>query len=81
MRLKNVSSGHSLGRKLLLGFIRVASGRTPPDVVRVLMYRPDYFGDPFSQLVEQALRGPSDWTQCERELFASFTARLGDCEF
>ncbi len=81
MRLQNVSDGHSVGRKLMLGFIRVVSGRRVPDVVRVLMYRPEFFGEPLSDLIERALRGPSDWTQCQRELFASFTARLGDCEF
>lgn len=81
MRLENVSSGHTLSRKLTLGLIRVASGRPPADVVRVLMYRPEYFGEHFSALVQEVLRGPSEWTACERELFASFTARLGDCEF
>lgn len=81
MRLSKVDSGHSLGRKAMLGFIRVASGRRVPDVVRVLMYRPEYFGEPFSDLVHQLLHEPSEWSPCERELFASFTARLGDCEF
>lgn len=81
MRIQKVASGHSLGGRLKLGFIRVASGRRVPDVVRTLMYRPEYFGAPFSALTQQVLRGPSGWTPCERELFASFTARLGDCEF
>lgn len=81
MRLKKVETGHTLSKKLTLGMIRVVSGRPPADVVRVLMYRPEYFGDHFSALVQEVLRGPSDWTPCERELFASFTARLGDCEF
>lgn len=81
MRLRNVQSGHSPLAKVKLGLFRVMSGRPPPDVVRVLMYRPEYFGAHFSELVHEVLRGPSDWTPCERELFASFTARLGDCEF
>lgn len=81
MRLRKVESGHTLSKKLTLGMIRIMSGRPVPDVVRVLTYRPEYFGDHFNELVHEVLRGDSDWTPCERELFASFTARLGDCEF
>lgn len=81
MRIRNVESGHRLEQKLKMGFIRVVSGRPVPDVVRVLMYRTEYFGAHLSALIHEALRGPSEWTPCERELFASFTARLGDCVF
>ncbi len=81
MRLKNVESGHTLGAKIKLGVIRVASRQRIPDVVRVLTYRPEYYGKHFSALVQDTLRGPSDWTVGERELFASFTSKMNDCEF
>ncbi len=81
MRLDAVDRGHRLPQKLKLTFIRAVSGRTPPDVVRTLLYRPELFGAPFSALCQDVLRGPSDWSVGERELFASFTSRVNDCVF
>lgn len=81
MRLSNVYSGHSPEQMRRLEMIRGARGGALPDVVRMLQYRPEYFGGHLSALIHEALRGPSEWSPCERELFASFTARLGDCVF
>lgn len=81
MRLQNVSNGHSLKQKVMLGMFRVMARRPIPDVIRVLLYRPEYMGDHLSALIHEGLRGDSEWTACERELFAAYTARLGDCVF
>lgn len=81
MRLPNLDNGHGLGTKALFGIIRLLSGKPVPDVVKVLKYRPDFFGGPFSDLVQAGLRGPSMWSVGERELFAAFTARLEACRF
>lgn len=81
MRLAKVKSGHRLRHKLLLTVIRVASGAEPVDVIKVLLYRPAFFGTPFSAATQAALRGPSDWSVGERELFAAFVSRLNQCLF
>jgi hypothetical protein len=81
MRLTVVDAGHTWTKKLLLGVIRVASGHRVPDVVRLMFYRPEFFGKPSSALVHALLRGPSEWSVGERELFAAFTSRLNRCEF
>lgn len=81
MRLARVDHGHKLGDRLLLGMIRMVSRRRVPDVVKTLVYRRDFFGDAFSALVQRTLRGDSEWTIGERELFASFTAKLEACHF
>ena len=81
MRLDNVSHGHKLKEKLLLKFIRLVSRMEPPDVVKTLLYRPDFFGGRFSEMTQACLRGESFWTVGERELFASFTSRLEACHF
>ena len=81
MRLANVESGHRLPQRIMLGMMRLMSGQRPPDVVRVLLYRPELFGKPFSRLAQAALRGDSEWTVGERELFAAFTSRLNQCVF
>jgi hypothetical protein len=81
MRLENVTRGHRLREKLLFAFIRVVSGEWPPDVVKTLLYRPAYFGRPFSAWLQAVLRGPSDWSVGERELFAALTSKLNQCQF
>ena len=55
MRLDNVSHGHKLKERLLLRFIRMVSRMEPPDVVKTLLYRRDFFGDGFSALVQGCL--------------------------
>jgi hypothetical protein len=81
MRLDNVSRGHRLKHKLILRLIRTMSGLEPPDVLKTIFYRPEFFGRAFSDLTQSVLRGPSPWSVGERELFAAFTSRLNACRF
>ena len=80
MRLQKVHAGHRIGQKLLLGVMRLVAGHAP-GVVRTLFYRKEYFGDTFSALTQQVMRGPSPWTVGERETFAAFVSRLNQCVF
>ena len=81
MRLARVGHGHTLVQKVLLRLIGVVQRREVPDVVRTLWYRKAFFGDPHSALTQQVMRGPSEWTVGERELFAAFVSRLNQCHF
>jgi hypothetical protein len=51
------------------------------DVVRTMRYRSDLFGQPFSAALQQVMRGPSDWSVGERELFAAFVSAQNQCPF
>ena len=51
------------------------------DVLCMLTYRPDLFGQPFSEALQDVMRGPSDWSVAERELFAAFVSSLNQCPF
>ncbi len=53
----------------------------PLGVVRTLLYRSEIFGRPYSDALDAAMRGPSDWSPGERELFAAFTSLLNQCPF
>lgn len=81
MRLERVRRGHRLRQKLLLTMIRLFGRREPPDVIKTLLYRPEYFGDRFSELCQLVLRGPSPWSVGERELFAGFVSAQNRCVF
>ena len=81
MRLACVESGHEPREAQVLDMIRTASGREPVDVVKTLYYRPEIFGRPFSEVLDLAMRGDSDWTAAERELFAAYVSSLSQCPF
>jgi hypothetical protein len=83
VRLRNIETGHRLPQKLILWMIRLSSGdpHQPEDVVKTMLYRPEFFGKPYSTLLQAVMRGPSSWTVGERELFAAFTSRKNECQF
>jgi hypothetical protein len=81
MRLKAVESGEGLKAKLIFGMIRLMQRRRAPDIVRTLMYRPNFFGRFMKDWSQAVMRGPSDWSVAQRELFAAFTSRLNQCVF
>lgn len=81
MRLRCLDDGHALSARAMFGVIRVVTRRPVPDVVKLLKYRPAYFGDRMSDLFEEVLRGPSAWSVGERELFAAFVSKKNECEF
>ncbi len=51
------------------------------DVARMLMYRQELFGRPFSEALELVMRGASEWSVGERELFAAFVSAQNQCPF
>jgi len=53
----------------------------PLGVLKTLHYRPELFGEPYSAALDLAMRGPSDWSDGERELFAAFVSALNQCVF
>jgi hypothetical protein len=53
----------------------------PLGVLKTLNYRPELFGRPFSAALDVAMRGPSEWSPAERELFAAFVSSLNQCLF
>ena len=81
MRVPKVAHGHRLPEKLKLILIRLLGRRRVPDVVKTLMYRPELWGRPMCAWTQAVMRGPSEWSVGERELFAAVTSRLNQCVF
>jgi len=81
LRLDVVDSGHAPNEAAALDLIRERSGREPLGVVKTLLYRPELFGRPFSKALDRVMRGQSEWSAGERELFAGFTSLLNQCPF
>ena len=81
MRLRCLEDGHDRQEAQILELIRSQRGADPPDVLKTLHYRPELFGRPFSDTLDLAMNGPSDWSPGERELFAAFVSSVSQCPF
>lgn len=81
MRLRRLDHGHRLPQKLVIGLIGLMTRRRAPDIIRTLLYRPEFLGRPLSAWTQAVMRGPSEWSVAERELFAAFTSKLNQCVF
>jgi hypothetical protein len=81
MRLERLDGGQRWGVRLFLRFVRLVSRKEPADVVKTLYYRPEYWGAAYSALVQDVMRGPSEWAVGDRELFAAFVSKLNQCPF
>lgn len=77
MRLSCLDRGHRLRAR---AFLRMTSSDAP-DVVRMLLYRPEFFARPLLALTVDAMRGPSWWTVGEREDMARQVAERHRCAF
>jgi hypothetical protein len=81
VRLAAVDTGHTPENVEVLDRIREQRGTEPSGVLKTLYYRPEIFGRSFSEVLDLAMRGPSDWSPGERELFAGFVSKLQQCPF
>ena len=81
MRLRILDNGHTFAKKALLALIKTLSRMPVQDVVKLLLYRPEFFGAPMNQVFQEAMRGPSEWTIAEREMMAGYVSKVNECEF
>jgi hypothetical protein len=81
MRLGVLDHGHRFRTKALFAVMRLVSRQPVQDVVKLLKYRPEFFGTPMNEVFEEAMRGPSPWSVGDRELMAAFVSKMNECEF
>jgi uncharacterized peroxidase-related enzyme len=79
MRLEILDTGHALGTKILFGIIRLFSRQPVLDVIKLVKYRPDFYGA--NGVTHEAMRGPSAWSIGDRELMAAVVAKSNECEW
>jgi AhpD family alkylhydroperoxidase len=81
MRLSILDTGHGFGAKMMFAMIRLFSGQRVVDAVKLVMYRPDFYGNPMKRLTHEAMRGPSAWSVGDRELMAAYVSKVNGTEF
>ena len=79
MRLAILDRGHRIGTKLLFAIIRAVSRQPVLDVIKLVKYRPDFYGA--QAVTHEAMRGPSAWSVGDRELMAAVVARTNECQW
>ncbi len=81
MRLRILEEGHTPEQKQQFQQM-AAQGVRLSDMIKVCLYRSDFFGRAFSDLCDAALHEqPAFWSQGERELFAAFASNLNKCKY
>jgi uncharacterized peroxidase-related enzyme len=81
MRLQVLDSGHGYGTKALFAVIQFMSRQPVLDIIKLVKYRSEFYGDPMAKVTQEAMRGPSGWSVAERELMAAFVAKTNQCDF
>ena len=81
MRLSILDRGHTLKHKAVMMLIRTMSRVPVPDIIKTLLYRPEFFGRPLGRVFQTAMRGPSEWAVAEREMMAAYVSKINECEF
>ena len=81
MRLSILDNGHRRRARMFMSTTALMSRVDSADIVKMLLYRPDFLTRPLLELTAGAMRGPSYWTAAEREYLAMSTAQLHQCPF
>lgn len=81
MRLAILDKGHGFAAKVMFAMIRLFSGQRVVDAVKLVMYRPEFYGGLMKRLTHEAMRGPSAWSVGDRELMAAYVSKVNGTEF
>ncbi len=79
MRLAILERGHTFGSRRCSFLFKIVPPRVHTDScasLKLLMYRPDFFGNDMKAITHEAMRGPSAWPVADRELMAAFISHV-----
>jgi len=82
LRLRAIRRVPGLRQRVLLAVLGLVFRKDSPlDVLKTVYHKPRVFGEPYLELLNAVMRGPSEWSVGERELFAAFTSKQNECPF
>jgi uncharacterized peroxidase-related enzyme len=80
MRLEIFDKKATLSARLIAQLVRFLDGFNP-DLIRVLLYRKEFFGERFQSRIHDIMCGGTAWTHGERELIAAFVSDKNRCRY
>jgi hypothetical protein len=80
MRLEILKQPKTTKQRLAFTVMRWLIGQVPGPIL-TFSHRPHLFGHAFSEASQEVLRGPSEFSVGERELFAAFVSKLNACRY
>ncbi|MDQ1531012.1 MAG: hypothetical protein QOE37_1117 [Microbacteriaceae bacterium] len=81
IRLKVIRRGRGLRARVMGLLLPLVSGGSAPGFVKVLVFRPRFFGAPIGRYGDAVLRGPGLWAIGERELFGAAVSATNACGY
>jgi uncharacterized peroxidase-related enzyme len=80
MRLEIFDKKQTFSARLIAQIVRFVDGFNP-DIVKVFLYRREFFGDLYQPMLYEIMRAESEWTPGERELMAAFVSWKNHCRY
>jgi uncharacterized peroxidase-related enzyme len=81
MRLAILDTGHGFWTKVLFACIRAVSRQPTPEALKLIAYRPEFYGGHMKNLTHEAMRGPSAWSVGDRELMAALVSTANESQY
>ena len=80
MRPSILENGHRPLQKLLMVGIKLYAGEVPGPIL-MMSYHRELFGRSFAACFQEGMRGATEWSKGEIELFAAFVSKLNACQY
>ncbi len=81
MRLRILEEGLRPVQKLILAIFKIMSGGLVPGPLLALSYRRELCGKHLAKCFQEGMRGATEWSVSEVELFAAFVSKLNSCQY
>ena len=81
MRLTILNKEPRPVQKLILAIFKALTGGLVPGPLLALSYRRELCGKYLAECFQEGMRGATQWSVSEVELFAAFVSKLNSCQY
>ena len=81
MRLTILEKGLRPMQKLILAIFKTLTSGLVPGPLLALSYRRELCGKYLAECFQEGMRGATEWSVSEVELFAAFVSKLNSCQY